>query len=545
MLVTLLLVQTFAAPDSAAIRRDAGAAQAAFERTRRHQLPLTSSGFRCEVQVGRFCYWYDESEPPPPPEPERIAEARERLLTRLAAAAERLPGDGWIAGQRVKYLVEQGRLADAVEAARACAGDPWWCAALEGFALHAAAEFRAAERAFDRALDGMPGEERCRWTDLSPLLENPEARTYRKEACAAREVINRRLLAQRRPLLSVPGNELRTEILARHTYRRMQEDALTHHGWRMGADHGEMVLRYGWAKAWSRRMEWAGAASEWSVIGHEEKPAYPYLIPLPAEPGGVSWPPSGDQPRARFSSSRVRALVPLGRVQWARFARGDSILVVAAFAARRDTLFADNAVQAALTVVGTGGTAGNRTPAPEGQGALVVVAPSGGEVASMEVEDSRDGVWAVDRLAMAGGDPPPAISDLLVIGVDTTDPTRLDEAVDRALADLRLDEPRIGLYWETAWPRTASQPVTIRLEVVPGRPGFLGRVGRTLGLARGRPPISLTWDRVLPAGWEPVPHTIEVDLSRLKAGRYEVIVEVRDRAGVRWATARTVELVRP
>jgi hypothetical protein len=63
MLVTLLLVQTFAAPDSAAIRRDAVAAQAAFERTRRHHLPLTSSGFRCEVQLGRFCYWYDESEP--------------------------------------------------------------------------------------------------------------------------------------------------------------------------------------------------------------------------------------------------------------------------------------------------------------------------------------------------------------------------------------------------------------------------------------------------------------------------------------------------
>jgi hypothetical protein len=324
----------------------------------------------------------------------------------------------------------------------------------------------------------------------------------------------------------------------------MQQDALTHHGWRMGVDQGELVLRYGWAKAWSRRMEWAGAASEWSVIGHEEKPSYPYLVPLPAEPGGASWPPAADQPRARFSSSRVRTMERLDRVQWARFARRDSILLVAAFAARRDTLFADNAVQAALTVVGPDGTTRVRAPAPQGRGALIVVAPPGGEVASIEVADGREGVWATDRLMLRSDDPSPAISDLLVITADTSEPARLEEAVDRAVADLPLRDRQVGLYWETAWARTVPQPVTIRLEVVPGRPGFLGRVGRTLGLGRGRPPISLTWDRVLPAGGEPVPHTIEVDLSRLAAGRYEVIVEVRDEAGVRWATARTVDLLR-
>jgi hypothetical protein len=155
----------------------------------------------------------------PPPEPGRIGEARDRLLTRLAEAADRLPGDGWIAAQRVKYLVEQDRARGRrAGGAGMCRRSLVVCGA-GGLCPACGGGVPAAERAFDDALDSMPVEERCRWTDLSPLLENREARPYRKEPCAVREEINRRLLARQRPLLSVPGNELRTEILARHTYR--------------------------------------------------------------------------------------------------------------------------------------------------------------------------------------------------------------------------------------------------------------------------------------------------------------------------------------
>src|SRR6185503_15238542 len=109
-----------------------------FERTRRANLPLESGGSsgRCDVRVGRFCYWWDDGEFPPTPEPPKTKAARAALLDRLARGAKRVPGDGWIAGQRVRYLAEDDRALDAVNAARECRAAASWCAALAGFAFH-------------------------------------------------------------------------------------------------------------------------------------------------------------------------------------------------------------------------------------------------------------------------------------------------------------------------------------------------------------------------------------------------------------------------
>ncbi|HEX9167004.1 MAG TPA: hypothetical protein VF862_13915, partial [Gemmatimonadales bacterium] len=177
MLLLLLAAQLAApsqsSPDSARLSREARSAQAAFERARRHLLPVTTAGLgRCDVRLGRFCYWYDEGDPPPPLEPLQIAALRERFLVRLDSLAARSPGDAWIAGQRVRYLVEAGRHAEAVEVARAC-GDSWRCSAMAGFALHAGRQFPEADSAFGVALAGMSAEQRCQWTDLTPLLEPP------------------------------------------------------------------------------------------------------------------------------------------------------------------------------------------------------------------------------------------------------------------------------------------------------------------------------------------------------------------------------------
>ena len=54
----------------------------------------------------------------------------------------RCRGTEWIAGQRVRYLLEAGDEDGAVAAARACRAERWWCAALEGLALHEAQRFR-------------------------------------------------------------------------------------------------------------------------------------------------------------------------------------------------------------------------------------------------------------------------------------------------------------------------------------------------------------------------------------------------------------------
>jgi hypothetical protein len=88
--------------DSMRDLRDARSAQGSFERARRYSLPEGggSSG-RCDVQLGRYCWWYDEVPPDIPPEASQITRRRAELLASLDALGERHPGDDWIAGMRV------------------------------------------------------------------------------------------------------------------------------------------------------------------------------------------------------------------------------------------------------------------------------------------------------------------------------------------------------------------------------------------------------------------------------------------------------------
>jgi len=139
-------------PDSQHILRSARAAQADFESIRRHNLPKEPGhgAADCDERIGRFCYWYDDDDEtprPPPPESEAITRARDRLLGTLDSAALALPGDDWIAGQRVRYLLQSGRPAEALAAARTCRAALWWCEALTGLALHVAGDYGPADSA--------------------------------------------------------------------------------------------------------------------------------------------------------------------------------------------------------------------------------------------------------------------------------------------------------------------------------------------------------------------------------------------------------------
>src|SRR3989449_6194768 len=147
--------------DSQHVLRSAREAQAEFESIRRHNLPTQfgGGGYDCDERIGRFCFWYDDSPASPgspPPEPERIGRARDRLLATLDTAAAALPGDEWIAGQRVRYLLQSGRTAAALAAAQACGAAPWWCEALAGLALHVAGDVAGADSAYRIALRDMP-----------------------------------------------------------------------------------------------------------------------------------------------------------------------------------------------------------------------------------------------------------------------------------------------------------------------------------------------------------------------------------------------------
>src|SRR5262249_17729675 len=145
----------------------------------------------CDLQFADYCHHFATPDEDAPPEPPGTDQARADLLGALDEGARLLPGDPWIAGQRVRYLVEHARPGAAADAARECRAERWWCMALEGFALHAQEDDGAADRAFAEALAAMPAGERCAWSDLSPLLDDPSD-AYRKLPCEAREAANLR-----------------------------------------------------------------------------------------------------------------------------------------------------------------------------------------------------------------------------------------------------------------------------------------------------------------------------------------------------------------
>src|SRR5262249_18282262 len=109
---------------------------------------------------------------------ERVREARTILLDSLANLAKLRPNDGWITGQRVRFLVDQGQSDSAVALARNCSAERAWCAQLTGFALHAAGQFARADSAFDAAAASMSPKERCEWTDAELLLDRAGRSAY-------------------------------------------------------------------------------------------------------------------------------------------------------------------------------------------------------------------------------------------------------------------------------------------------------------------------------------------------------------------------------
>ena len=158
-------------PDSAEVSDHARDLQARFERWRRRALPkfYTGPAEHCMI-VGRFCEWHPRVQDYVVPEEGRdIRRARADLLRDLEKASATLPGDNWIVGQRIRYLVESRDTA-AIGVARSCRASKWWCEALLGFTLHVNGNFAAADSAFSIAIADMPTLNRCHWTNLSPLL---------------------------------------------------------------------------------------------------------------------------------------------------------------------------------------------------------------------------------------------------------------------------------------------------------------------------------------------------------------------------------------
>ena len=217
-------------PDSSDVHNQAESAQRRFERIRRRLMPYVRDDGRrpCEEQIGRFCLWHGgEDDWEPVPDPADLVEARDDLLAALAAAADHIPADEWILGQRIRYLGEAGRWEDAAGLARACGGSAsWWCSVLEGFALHGTGRYEMALERFRGGLDTMDPEEARKWTDPSILLDGRGSDVLEDAVDENRwEDVRTRVWILADPLYLVAGNDRESEHYARWTFATMSDGA--------------------------------------------------------------------------------------------------------------------------------------------------------------------------------------------------------------------------------------------------------------------------------------------------------------------------------
>jgi hypothetical protein len=176
---------------------------------------------------------------------------RRPLIALLDSAATKLPGDGWIAGQRVRMLLEQGDGRGAQAAAAACRADAWWCTALQGFTHYWVNDLLRADELFQEAMRLAPEETRCAWGNVALLLSPEDRLAYESMSCAARDSLNETIWWLSDPLFTEEGNDRRAEHFGRQVLSTLHGSLELDERWdwrplKGGPARAELIQRYGW-----------------------------------------------------------------------------------------------------------------------------------------------------------------------------------------------------------------------------------------------------------------------------------------------------------
>lgn len=566
-LVTLaLLVAAFPAHaqaargDSAAVARAARRAYERFESVRRASLPHHERrATECDTRVGVQCYWYDSTDRPPTPrEHARVTAARRRLLATLDSLALRSTRDGGIFGRRVLYHLEAGDTARAIGIAGSeCRGEAWWCMALRGYVHHVSGRFAAAGIAFDSALGAMDARGRCEWTDASILLPDGARRILHRLPCAARAGEAERLLWLADPLLSRPGNDFRSEYLARRTLAELRARGIgVLDRWNEATE--ELLLRFGAHEWWTRERPTVPAyTAAGGITGHERVPSFAFLPRVDPDTAThvtrrYHWDLHERAPSARYApayAARWRAIP----VQLSGYRRGDSLMVVAVWSVAGDTLL-DRGVARLAVATGPGRPTYVSAPVRADERVLTVTVP----VRSLDtmvigglevVDDARAAVGRARVVLAAPTAAPVALSDLMLLHAGTTTfvdgaEQSLERAAARGIAGDTVTASQLAVHWEAYCGRVPDLlPLRFSLIVARTDRSLLARLNARLGFDAEPGSIRVDWQELPLAGERCAARTMQLDLGHLPDGDYEVAIQVR-RGSAQAASVRRIRLRR-
>ena len=507
-----------------------------------------------------------------------IKPGRQALLDYFARANEVLPSNEWVVGQRVRLLVDQRNLDDALRVARGCRADAWWCEQLTGYVLAMRGEWVAAESVFVGAHARLPAPERCSRSDLTDLLDSLGRNAYAKVPCADRAALNERIWWLADPLYIDPGNDRRAEQHVRDVlleFRRMldRDERYSWHPAAGGDALRRMILRYGWPTY----TYWNGLRNDAShssyLVSHQTAMNEPYST-FEYGAGRVhafpAWGAVADPLRARASHWMIsdtaradqwseslwwprehfgprRPLVQLPEPQVAFLRRDNHVIVAAASDLEAGELVrrAGAPIEATLVLSDAPGVF---EQAGTGRGLvgepLVARADIRPRPTIMSIEFRAPGAQGPPggrtRLSIA---PPATLAALPPGGVAISEPVvlrappdggelrnEMDSAIVRMAGSTRVPaSKRIGVYWETYGLRPAdSVNVAIWIERFTPQ-GVMRRFGIALRVATDlNTPIAMSWSEPDPShrsyviyGDVPiVGRSVVLDVSTLPRGEY-------------------------
>ena len=594
-------------PDSLDLLARAKDAQARFERYREQRIPpeLAGYGGGCDDLVGRFCLRFgngeDEDEWQVPQEPVEFGMARVRVLEELAEVGQEIPGDSWVLGQRVYYMGEVGQWDQAEALIRRCSGEPWWCTALLGYVKHAQGDWVFAAEIFERALEQMPEDEAVRFRTPTYLLDPGAMDAY--EAAEDRAEIEGRLWLLADPLYMVEGNDRKMEQYARQVLVRMRSEAVNAYGVAWADDIEQLTLRYGAEKAWERVRGLAGQGLQDTrrIVGRHHPKSQEFLPPRegledPAEIAPGDWTLGKIRPWTGYAPPYAPDLDPL-ETQVARFRRGDSLLVVGAFApeaeekpevdprrrtnlnprgvnmragrnetrADRQTRLnpfgrpseeprpfmpeepeGDAPVGSALFLIDTQSGKRHEVLGEGPEGAFQLQVDNGRYIVGIEAFSAdakqawrdRHGVWQdniVPGLA--------AVSDLLILEGGGEIPESLAEALPTAMAATRI---RVGEAFKIAWELYGlriGESASVRIGVDQGGEGLIRRIGQFLRVLEPDAPVVMTYEDAGPDVLGTVFRAVQLNLPDLAPGEYTLTVEIELSGREPMVVARPIVIV--
>jgi hypothetical protein len=238
----------------------------------------------------------------------------------------------------------------------------------------------------------------------------------------------------------------------------------------------------------------------------------------------------------------LKRVVPVA-MQIARFRRGDSTLVVSAFKASDDSLFA--AGPGVLGVTLPDGTI--RTAAGTGtNGTAMLMVEHSPLLAGVDVTDTTTFTLARARtlLRPLANGPGLTVSDLLLFHAEDGAPESVGAALEKAIAgDTLYRERPIGVYWETYGVADQGEALDVAVTVERIDRSWLRGVRQKLKLSDPDSPLRLHWSDARPSeAGEALSRAISLRLGNLEPGKYRITMALGRADQVAATASREVEL---